>query len=230
MAGFKTGYLLVSNIGTYQCDKKECRVILPADILKNEEREEVVLYQNQESLGEFKIDYINKWNFFDKNGNWVNIQNSFIAGSKGIDLEVKNYQLREMSLEEKEILNKVLKEKNVKSYTSLEQNEVLEYDFDKNGSKEKIILASNVSDRVVDEQLFATVIVIVKNKVSVLYFDLYGKDDSHLVPIYNIKNVINLFKNKEDYVVLLKGYFSEVGSPESYIYKVDKKFEEISVK
>ncbi len=220
----KTGYLLISDITSYQCSNDNtCKNVTNTDILEEEEKQEFIVYQNNQYLGEYKVDYINKWNFFDANNQWVNIQDSFIAGSKNTELVIKEYETRTMNQEETVLLNKILKENNINTYSSLDQNEVLEYDFDKDGNKDKIILASNVTEESEDKQLFTIVIAVVKNKTSILHIDVYGQYENYLVPAYNIKNIINLFNNKEDYFVLLKGYFSEVGEPTSYIYKVNNK-------
>jgi len=133
-----------------------------------------------------------------------------------------------MNLEEQATLDKLLKENAINNYSKLEQNEVVEYDFNKDGKMEKIILASNVNDEVEDEKLFAIVISIINNKSSILHLDIHNQYENYEVPSYNIKGIINILNQKEDYLVLLKGYFSEVGSPTNFIYKLNKnKFENI---
>lgn len=224
----KSGYLLLSNISSYTCNEKRCKVVEEDKFEEIASAGDFQVYETSENSGTYKIKYINKWNFFDSNNNWVNMNESFIAGSKDLELKVKEYQTREMSGEEIAILEKHLKENKVNTYSHLEQNEVIEYDFNKDGKNEKILLASNVNDTTEDEKLFAIVIGIVNNKSSVLHVDIYNKNQNFEVPSYQIKGIINILGQKEDYLVLLKGYFSEVGKPSTYIYKnVKNNFENI---
>lgn len=224
----KNGYLLLSNISSYTCNVKKCKLLEEDKLEEIDNTKEFQVYNSSQNIGTYKVKYIKKWNFFDSNNNWVNMNDSFIAASEDLDLKVENVLVREMIPEELAILDKHLKENKINSYSLLEQNEVVEYDFNKDGKKEKIILASNVNDTNEEDKLFAIVIGIVNNKSSVLHVDIYNKNESYNVPSYQVKGIINILNQKEDYLVLLKGYFSEVGKPSTYIYKrVKNNFENI---
>ena len=215
----KSGFLLLSNISSYLCDKNGCKET------KNEEvntAENFLVYENNKNIGTYKLKYINRWNFFDLNNEWINIGDNFFAGSENLDLKVQNFEIREMTKEELSLVKKHLQENKIYSYSQLEQNEVLEYDFNKNGKKEKVILASNVNEETADEKLFVIVISVINNNSSVLHLEIFNQNENYEVPAYRIKGIINLMNNKEDYLVLLKGYFSEVGTPKNYIYKLTK--------
>ncbi len=216
----KQGYLLLSNVSSYQCNKKGCKNIDKSLVINNA-KSDFQVFQYGENLGIFKLKYISKWNFFDQNNNWINISDNYIAGSEEIDLNVINFDKREMNDEEILILEKYLAENGVAGYSFLEQNEVVEHDFNKDGKKEKILFASNASDVSNDEKLFSIVISVVNKKTSVLHIDIYNTKDSIEVPIYQAKGIINIFNNKNDYFILLKGYFSEVGKSSTYIYQIN---------
>ncbi len=218
----KEGYLLLSNISSYRCDKKECKSIEKEKINEKDSIDNFTVFESFNHRGNYKIKYINKWNFFDNYNNWVNISENFIAGSKSLDLKVQNFNIRKLNTEELTILEKYLKENNIDFYSNLEQNEVLEYDFNKNGKNEKILLASNLNDETKDEKLFSIVISVINNKSSIIHLDIYNKNENYQVPTYKIKGIINIFNQKEDFLILLKGYFSNVGVPTTYIYNCDK--------
>lgn len=218
----KKGYLLLSNISSYTCNKKECTLIENKEMAEKENLEDFNVYELNKNSGTYKVKYINKWNFFDINNNYITLSDNFIAGSTSLDLKVQDFETRKMSDEEFSILNKHLKDNKIDGYSLLEVNQVLEYDFNKDGKMEKILLASNVNDETEDEKLFAIVISIINNKSSILHIDIYNQYENFEVPNYRIKGIINLFNQKEDYLVLLKGYFSEVGTPSTYIYKQSK--------
>ena len=217
----KSGYLLLSNISSYSCNKKECTIVEDEEMAEKEDLGNFNVYTSNTS-GIYKVKFINKWNFFDMNNNYSTLSDNFIAGSINLDLKVEDFDTREMSNEELSILNKHLKENKIEGYSLLEVNQVLEYDFNKDGKMEKVLLVSNVNDETEDEKLFTIVISIVNNKSSVLHIDIYNQYENFEVPTYRIKGIINLFNQKEDYLVLLKGYFSEVGIPSTYIYKQSK--------
>lgn len=223
----KEGYLIISNISSLKCNKNdECKSIEQYKILEQDKI--YVVYNDMKNLGNYKLRFINKWNFFDLQGTWENIDDGFIAASEETELQVKDFNLRKINPEEMIILNKVLKEKNINYYTELAENEVLEYDFDKDNNIDKIIIASNITDETEDEKLFTIIISIIKNKTSIVAIDINNQYENFSAPAYNIKGIINLFNNKYDYLLITKGYFSEVGSSTSYIYKLTgKTFENI---
>jgi len=222
----KLGILLISNVNSLECDKSlSCEKVTSEQIMKDKTTLLLDTYEGNQYLGEYKVDYINKWNFYDSNNQWINLQNSFLAGSKEMHLQVKEYNTRKMTSEEQLEFDKLLQQNKVDSYSQLVQNEVVEYDLNHDGIVEKLILASNVTEDSNDEQLFAVVIGVIKNKYEVLHIDIYGQYENYEVPIYNVKTIVNLFDKKEDIIILLKGYFSEAGTPESFLYKLeDKKF------
>ena len=51
---------------------------------------------------------------------------------------------------------------------------------------------------------------------------IYNQYENYEVPIYTIKGIINILNQKEDYLAILKGYFSEVGKPSITLYKVER--------
>lgn len=217
----KEGYLLISNISSLKCyEMDECKKIETDKIL--EKKLTFKVYNEFENLGEYTLGYIDKWNFFDLNGNWKLIEDGFIAESN-LDLVVKDFTTRKMNNEEIALLNKLLSKKGINSYKELSQNEVLEYDFNQDGKTDKVIIASNVTDETDDEKLFSIIISVIKGKSSIVEFEVNNQYENFYAPAYRIKGIINLFNKKYDYLLITKGYFSEVGTSSSLIYKVDKK-------
>lgn len=223
----KEGYLIISNISSLKCIKNDkCKLVKNDEIIKSNKTFSV--FNEKEKIGDYKLDYISKWNFFDLNKNWHNIDDGFIAASEDTKIKVKDFNLRKINPEEMIVLNKILKEKNINYYTELAENEVLEYDFDKDNNIDKIIIASNITDETEDEKLFTIIISIIKNKTSIIAIDINKQYENFSAPAYNIKGIINLFNNKYDYLLITKGYYSEVGDSTSYIYKLKRKtFENI---
>lgn len=219
----KEKYLLFSNIASFSCTEKKCNNIEQEEIVNDSSKEKFLVYENGSKKGPFTINYITKWNFFDADNNWVNMSDNFIAASENLNLQSRNFTTRFINNEEMEILNKYLKENNISSYSSLEQKDVLEYDFNKDGRTEKIMILSNANDTTEDEKLFVFVISVIGNKTELLFKEIYNQYENYEIPVYQIKGIINILNNKEDYLVLLKGYFSEVGESTVYLYKVDNK-------
>ncbi len=216
------GYLLFSNVANFVCTEKDCDTVDIEKIISDSSKGKFLVYENGNKKGLFTIDYITKWNFFDTNNNWINMSDNFIAASENLDLENKEFTTRVITNEEKQILDKYLKENNISSYTSLEQNEVVEYDFNKDGKNEKIMILSNVNDTTDDEKLFVFVIGVVGNKTNLLFKEIYNQYENYEVPIYQVNGIINILHQKEDYLAILKGYFSEVGEPSITLYKVER--------
>ena len=224
----QAGYILISNINALYCkNNSSCEKVTNNEVLKrNKEKFEV--FQDQENIGSFTVDYINKWNFFNSEGNWQLIEDDFLAATPELSLKLPEYQTRVMNSDELALVNRLLQEKKINSYSTLSQNEVLEYDFNKDKKNDKILIASNITDESEDEKLFTIVISVIKGKEEILDFAINNQYENYSAPAFNIKSIINLFNNKEDYLMLTKGYFSEAGEPETYLYQIDgKKFKNI---
>lgn len=224
----QSGYLIISNIDSFKFSTNdECKRITKEELLK-ENKSNFIVFEDNKKSGEYRLDYINKWNFFDINNKWQEIDSDFIAASPETDLDMKEFTTREMNSDELALLKKELNENGIDYYTSLSQNEVLEYDFDKNKKIDKIIIASNITDETEDEKLFTIVLGIIKNKTRVINISINDQYENFDAPTYNLKGIINVFNNKKDYLIINKGYFSEAGESESYIYKINgSRFENI---
>lgn len=221
------GYLVLANVNNLLCSSNDlCEQVGNDEILNSNQNYQV--YVNNEQMGEYKLDYINKWNFFDKEGKWQNFEDDFIASSSSVQLVSKAIELRQMNEEELKVVNNFLQKNQITKYSELAQNDVLEYDFDKDGKTEKIIIASNVTDESEDEKLFTIIVSIVKNKKNLLFLDINNQYENYSAPAYNIKNILNMFNQKKDLLLIYKGYFSEVGESSSIILTLDgKKFRNI---
>ena len=219
----ESGYLLISNIDSYSCTKEKCNKVTSEVIMNEQNQSNYLVYQKDNYLGEYKVEFVNKWNFFDINGNWINLQSDFLAGSINTNLVVKEYEKRAMSSEETMEINKILQKNKITKYSILSQNEVILYDLNQDGLEEKVIFASNVTDESNDEKLFSMVVGVIQDRYEVLFIDVFNQHENYEVPTYRFKNVINLFNQKNDLMLFTKSYFSEVGEPMSFIYKIDKK-------
>lgn len=213
----------------FSCQSQNgCQTIKNDAFLEKNQNKYLDVISEKQYLGKYKMDYINKWNFFDQSGNWKEISGSFLASSEELKLQSKDYTIRKMNSDEIGLLNRMLTKKRISKYSDLSQNQVLEYDFNKDGHLDKIIIASNATDESTDEQLFSIVISVIKNKAEIVDIDILEQYQNYQVPAYYISGVINIFGNKQDYLVLTKGYYSEVGESIATIYQVkNRKLESI---
>lgn len=217
----KPNYILVSNTNILKCKKNNCEMV-NKEKLVDKELEMFDVY-NPTYLGEYNGKYNTKWNFFDLQGNWVDIIDGFVAGSKTLNLKMPDYTTRDLNIEELQVLDNILKqEKNITNYTDLEQL-VVEYDFNKNEKQEKLIIVSNATLDSPDEILFSAVIAFINNKYEVLEFESVKNSEFYLLPAYRLKGIINIFNNKKDYILLIKGYYSEEKESTSILYEVSNR-------
>ena len=197
----ETGYLIISDLSAYKCENKiSCQLI------------------NKDEM-----DYIKEWNFYDENKNWLGTKDEFIAGSLNTNLEIKSYESRDINDKEETLLKQVLKENNINNYQKLYQNKTIEYDFNKDGKKERIILASNADEDAEENQFFSIALGIINNKAILLDLSQVSKADYYFLPKYDLLSIINLFKQETDQFILLKSFYSEVDNPQTTIYSMEKK-------
>ena len=218
----ETGYLIISDLSAYKCENKiSCQLINKDEILKKDPL--FLVFENQGFSGKYKMDYIKEWNFYDENKNWLGTKDEFIAGSLNTNLEIKSYESRDINDKEETLLKQVLKENNINNYQKLYQNKTIEYDFNKDGKKERIISASNADEDAEENQFFSIALGIINNKAILLDLSQVSKADYYFLPKYDLLSIINLFKQETDQFILLKSFYSEVDNPQTTIYSMEKK-------
>lgn len=212
----KKGYLLVSNIEALKCTKNKC-VIEPLTKFVDQKLDSFTVY-NPDYLGEYKATFNTKWNFFDLNGNWINVLDGFVAGSKSLNLKMPEYTTRNLNEQELADLKKILQKENINNYTELEQL-VIESNLNNNKNVEKLIIVSNATADSQDEILFSLVIGYINNKYEVLELESVKNEEYYLLPAYRLKGIVNIFNNSDSYILLVKGYYSEINSSSLLLYK-----------
>ncbi len=218
----ETGYIVLSDLSVYECENDiSCQLIKKDELLEKDQL--FLVFENQKLLGKYKLDYIKEWNLYDESKNWLGVKDEFIAGSLNTDLVVKNYESREINEKEETLLQQVLKENNINNYKKLYQNKTIEYDFNKDGRNEQIILASNANEDAEENQFFSIALGIINNKAILLDLSQVSKSEYYFLPTYDVLGIINLFNQEKDLFILLKSFYSEVENPQTTIYNMEKK-------
>ena len=194
-------YLIIGNCFIFEII--ENKLHKSKNVLNMEINKKFKIYDNKTSLEASKAKFENyEWNFYDESGNKINIDDFRIAVTGGFDIKPIMYTIENYNnLDEKIIkeLDEDVSEKGFKLYA--DRLKKIEFDFDDDGTKEKICTMSNF---LFGEKGGKNYLFLEKsNTVTDKLIDF----DTHLF------HVIELLKiGKKTYVVVLKS----LGDPITY--------------
>lgn len=214
-------YLLLAENSTWKCDQNKCKTINQSEVPNHT----TFKVANTEGLnyGNFTVDYVNKWNFLDEQGTFRNdLDQNFIAYTNDkIKVINKTQYQRNASNEEKDLIAQYLEKRKITNY-KLSSIDVVNYDFNHNGKDDQIIIATN-DDEESQEKYFIIVLSVIDGKGNELAYDEVSIKEYYFLPFYYVNAILNLGKEKEDVLILSKGYFSEVGKTTNAMYRVSHK-------
>ncbi len=177
------------------------------------------VYIDSNYVGLKTLKYGSKWNIFSGNnyeyyeGNMLAISNDFGTLVKFSITDIDNADLKK--------INNILKLK-----LSLEDISIVEkvsIDLNNDGKLDSIVNVSNLDSE--DEvSYFNLVYTVIDGEVNVLINEVIDVKDYFNAPIYNVNYILNI--DKENYIVIKKGYFSDAGKTGNNMYQlIDGKYE-----
>lgn len=100
-------------------------------------------YSYNNYLGKNSLEYVNTWNLFDKDKNFVNYKESLFAYSDNFNIKKINTSIRNITdVEKQEIISNF----HYDDFNYLLSNEVLDIDLNNDGIMDKIVCVSNVNE------------------------------------------------------------------------------------
>lgn len=171
------------------------------------------LYENNNLMGNYYVTFNDKLYFYDEDRNFYNPTGDITAISGNINYEIKEITKADLSLEDFNIKNKVLSEKNITSKASFNFNKYIA-DIDNDNVLEKIYTLDNafLEDIYGESNAYAYVFVYDDDKINYIYEYRDKIDEVLKMCSPNIRNIIDIDKNNVNEIFISCSYYSHIGS------------------
>ena len=194
-------YVIIDNTDMWRFNNNSFRRI--NDYIENDDLYNV--YINNNYYGEYNLKYGTTWNLF-KNNQFTSYDGNLFAFSKGININVKNKEINNITSTEKDEIRSLLNN-NIIDFDNLSVNEMMMVDLDSNGETDKIVSISNINIESLNSY-FNLVYVVLNGEVSTLINTSIKPEDMLNAPMYNLNYVININNDYYDSIILKVRYFS----------------------
>lgn len=182
-------------------------------------------YANQKYLGNYSLSsYQNKWYLFDRNNDSIDYEGVLFAYYSKSEMTVSEEKAQQIDIAGQTYLTEYLEEKGVSlhNYTNLVVNKMYHMDFDGDGKKEKLYLASNFRDQNVEGKVFSIVFYEKNGGIHIIKEKIEQKDAGMLLPYYDIIAVFD-FKNDGKYEFIMQDVPFSRGDPKFTLYQLEGK-------
>ena len=186
---------------------------------ENVNNKKMNVYIDSNYVGLKTLKYGTKWNVFSGN-NYEYYEGNMLAMSDNFG-DILKFSITDIDDADLNKINNILKLK-----LSLEDISIVEkvsIDLNNDGKLDSIVNVSNLDSE--DEvSYFNLVYTVIDGDVNVLINEVIDVKDYFNAPIYNVNYILNI--DKENYIVIKKGYFSDAGKTGNNLYEfIDGKYE-----
>jgi hypothetical protein len=148
-----------------------------------------------------------------------------IAYSKGLDLDLIEFNTSDLDIEELQKASDILKENGIIGYETL-SSEKLEFDFNQDGTNETIYFITNLFDESIYEKVFAFAYYIEYDNVYYLIKEIDDVENTYDLCVPRANSIIKI---NDDYELVIScDYFSNIGSDIYFYQNKTTLFEEVS--
>ncbi len=185
---------------------------------KNEEKNpDSMLGKSYKVYGDHKFLYdgilqynFEKWYAFDQNNQPLTLKDNFFAYRGNMNIEVLDFEIQEMSNSEKIEAKGLLKEQDIQFEPVYTKQNKIELDLNNDGKKETIYIISNTLGTEDQETYFSIAYIKENGKKEILINDI--SKDMYSVAALNIKEIIDINKDKKYELIFEKIYFDQIGT------------------
>ncbi len=216
------GYIVVSELGGYYCKAKNCAYKNVEDM--NLDGKNIEVYQQNESLGTYQLDYVERWNFTE-NDSWKPIYGDFLGIDTSLNAQIFPFQYEKLNESDYEQIQKLLKGV---TYQTLNQDYAYVYDIDQNGVMDRIVAVSNQTEEEKNEQFFSLFYLVLNGKVIEVYKEF--SEEEYTLPFYHLFSLFRLDEEKNVRMIVNKNYYDQMGSPSMIMYQINKNSVKVIVK
>lgn len=175
------------------------------------------IYDGQEYLGNYSLQYNKRWYVWDKNRNSIDYEEQVFAYRGNRDIKMRQFSSEELNDSDYVIVNNVLKDLKIEDYNELSTSKKYEYDIDSDMTNETFYEISNLNSLNEPNSYFSVLFMKKGNKTIIIEKSIGNKKSSLQLGENSLVYIINLDEEKSDSIITRIIYFSK---PEETTYKM----------
>lgn len=177
------------------------------------------IYINNKYIGEYKLQYNDKWYIYNEQRDPIKYEGNVIAFSN-IDMNVFDYNRINIMDNEQNMIKNYLEEENITFVDYNIYNSKVEIDLDDDGKTEKIyIINSKINDN--EENIFSMILVEKNNKLIPVISKVIPKNEYSDIDIYDLYGIIDIDKDDKKEIIISKMIYSQPDSSCEIIFKYE---------
>ena len=177
------------------------------------------IYINNKYIGEYKLQYNDKWYIYNEQRDPIKYEGNVIAFSN-IDMNVFDYNRINIMDNEQNMIKNYLEKENITFVDYNIYNSKVEIDLDDDGKTEKIyIIKSKINDN--EENIFSMILVEKNNKLIPVISKVIPKNEYSDIDIYDLYGIIDIDKDDKKEIIISKMIYSQPDSSCEIIFKYE---------
>lgn len=177
------------------------------------------IYINNKYIGEYKLQYNDKWYIYNEQRDPIKYEGNVIAFSN-IDMNVFDYNRINIMDNEQNMIKNYLEKENITFVDYNIYNSKVEIDLDDDGKTEKIyIINSKINDN--EENIFSMILVEKNNKLIPVISKVIPKNEYSDIDIYDLYGIIDIDKDDKKEIIISKMIYSQPDSSCEIIFKYE---------
>lgn len=167
------------------------------------------IYQNNNYLGNYYLLYNDKWYIFDKDRNPIEQDGiDIFAINTNQKYKYGDFDLEDVSATDEKYVRKVLEDNNIIAMDFTTKN-VVNFDLDSDGKKEKIFIVSNVFTSDSPKYIFNFVFVVKNSKITFIKKDINTYDNMYNMCQAYLAYMVDLTGDGIYEIITGCGYYSD---------------------
>ena len=177
------------------------------------------IYVNNSYIGEYQLQYNEKWHIYDEDRNPIKYEGNIIATSN-LEIKVYNYEKQDITDSEANRINEFLNNEKVNIVEYNKYNSKIEIDLDNDNKNEKLyIVNSKINGN--DNNIFSMILLDKSNKITVVsskVVPLYSKEK---ILLYDIYGIIDIEDDKKLEIIVNETQYSQPDTSNEQVYKLN---------
>lgn len=190
---------------------------------------EYSIYIDNNYIGNYQLQYNDKWYIYDKERNPIKYEGNVI-GFSNLNINVYNFNKQDITDTEINKINLYLRNENINIVDYNTYDAKIEFDIDNDNKLEKIyIVTSRINGN--DNNIFSMILMEKDNKITTISSKIISSQSNESIKIYDVYGIIDIDEDKTMEIIISETQYSQPDKSNEQIYKLkNKKYENITEK
>ena len=185
------------------------------------------IYVDNEYIGNYKLQYNNKWYIYNNERDSIKYEGKIIAASN-MNIKVYDYEKKSITQEEQYKINNYLERNNIDLVEYDLADSKVEIDLDNDNEIEKIYrINSKINNN--PENIFSIILLEKNNKIETIASKIVPKNTNEKIELFDIYGFLDIDNDEKKEILINRMIYSQPESSCEIVYKIkNKKYEKIT--